>query len=173
MATSDKSNRKEPGAMDHDELTMDRQDQPEEEPQVSASPENQRLESRNETAGIIRNDDFNRAFDLLENSRESVFITGQAGSGKSTLLRFFRENTKKNVVVLAPTGLAAINVGGQTIHSFFKFPPAFINESSVKDLDDPAFFRKIDTVVIDEISMVRADLISGIDRSLQINRRHS
>lgn len=58
------------------------------------------------------------AYDLLENTRENIFLTGRAGTGKSTLLRYFIENTKKNVVVLAPTGVAAINIGGQTIHSF-------------------------------------------------------
>src|SRR5262249_49745239 len=116
--------------------------------------------------GIIRNADFERAFNLLEDTSESVFITGQAGSGKSTLLRLFREKTKKNVVVLAPTGLAAINVEGQTIHSFFHFPPTFIDPSEIHRVGDTSLAKKIDTLIIDEVSMVRADLMGGIDRYL-------
>src|SRR5262245_43725773 len=90
---------------------------------LQRSPGCERPQTLNDGDGIIRNADFDEAFNLLEFSSESVFITGQAGSGKSTLLRFLRENTKKNVVVLAPTGLAAVNIGGQTIHSFFRFAP--------------------------------------------------
>ena len=68
------------------------------------------------------NPDFARALDLLENTGKNLFITGRAGTGKSTLLEYFRDNTGKNVAVLAPTGVAALNVKGQTIHSFFYFP---------------------------------------------------
>ena len=67
------------------------------------------------------NDRFAVGFDRLENTTENIFITGQAGTGKSTLLQYFREHTTKNIVVLAPTGVAAVNVSGQTIHSFFTF----------------------------------------------------
>ena len=69
------------------------------------------------------NEEFVRACNLMEEGDKSVFITGRAGTGKSTLLRYFCENTKKNIVVLAPTGIAAINAGGQTIHSFFNIRP--------------------------------------------------
>jgi len=69
------------------------------------------------------NKEFRRALDLLQDTSKNVFITGKAGTGKSTLLEYFRRNTKKKVVVLAPTGVAALNVRGQTIHSFFKFKP--------------------------------------------------
>ena len=66
---------------------------------------------------------FEEAFKLLESSRKNIFITGKAGTGKSTLLNYFRNKSVKNVVVLAPTGVAAVNVRGQTIHSFFGFKP--------------------------------------------------
>ena len=66
--------------------------------------------------------EFSNTLDILENSNDSIFITGRAGTGKSTLLREFTKSTKKNYVVIAPTGIAALNVGGQTIHSFFKIP---------------------------------------------------
>ena len=69
------------------------------------------------------NNQFKKALDILENTNKSVFITGKAGTGKSTLLEYFRSITKKKVVVLAPTGVAALNVKGQTIHSFFNFKP--------------------------------------------------
>jgi len=72
---------------------------------------------------IDLNDQFKHALDLMENTSKSVFITGRAGTGKSTLLSYFRHTTRKKVVVLAPTGVAALNVQGQTIHSFFRFKP--------------------------------------------------
>ncbi|MCP4650778.1 MAG: AAA family ATPase [PVC group bacterium] len=116
------------------------------------------------------NKDFEEAFDLIENSNECVFVTGKAGTGKSTFLRYLKKNTGKNAVVLAPTGLAAINVRGQTIHSFFKFPPKFIDKQDIKKLRRKKLFKKIEMVIIDEISMVRADLMDGIDHALRLNR---
>ena len=78
------------------------------------------------------NDEFRSAFDLMENTKECLFITGKAGTGKSTLLKYFKANTGKNIIVLAPTGVAAINIGGQTIHSFFRLPPRIIQKDTVK-----------------------------------------
>jgi len=121
-------------------------------------------------SGIEINDDFKLALSLIEDHGESIYITGKAGTGKSTLLKYFRSTTKKNIVVLAPTGLAAINVDGQTIHSFFKFPPKLIEPNKVRPLRDKEVVRKIDTMIIDEVSMVRADLMDGIDLSLRLNR---
>lgn len=72
---------------------------------------------------IELNSEFKKALDLMENSDRHVFITGKAGTGKSTLLEYFKNTTKKNAVFLAPTGVAAIRIGGQTIHSFFGFKP--------------------------------------------------
>src|SRR3990167_4006657 len=106
---------------------------------------------------IELNDQFQKALDLMEKTNKNVFITGRAGTGKSTLLTYFRTHTKKKVVVLAPTGVAALNVRGQTIHSFFRFKPS-ITLQGVKRLykkgDPKNLYQKIDTIVIDEISMV-------------------
>lgn len=110
------------------------------------------------------NPSFARALELIEGHR-SVFITGRAGTGKSTLLTHWREHTKKKLAVLAPTGVAAVNVRGQTIHSFFGFKPD-ITESKVRRLKPPEdldLYKKLETVVIDEISMVRADLLDCVD----------
>ncbi|MEI8349897.1 MAG: PIF1 family DEAD/DEAH box helicase [Candidatus Omnitrophota bacterium] len=116
------------------------------------------------------NVEFLCAFNLLENTRDSVFVSGKAGTGKSTLLKYFRKNTSKNVVVLAPTGVAAINVGGQTIHSFFNFPPRLIQKDTIRRRRNSKLIKKLDMVIIDEVSMVRADLMDGIDYALRINR---
>lgn len=82
----------------------------------------------------------------------------------------FRNTTKKTVVVLAPTGIAALNVKGQTIHSFFRFPPKLINPGDIRRLRNARMYRKLDAVIIDEVSMVRADLIDNIDIFLRVNR---
>jgi ATP-dependent exoDNAse (exonuclease V) alpha subunit len=116
------------------------------------------------------NPEFQKVLDLIEHTDEHVFITGRAGTGKSTLLRYLKDKTKKNAVVLAPTGVAAINVKGQTIHSFFKLPPKFIDKRAVHKLRNRKIFKKIEMVIIDEISMVRADLMDGIDHALRLNR---
>lgn len=113
---------------------------------------------------------------FLEETDQHVFITGRAGTGKSTLLAYFRENTKKNIVVLAPTGVAALNIKGQTIHSFFKFKPD-ITLQSVKPVykkdDEKNIYKKIDMIIIDEVSMVRSDLLDCVEKSLRINRGNS
>ncbi len=83
-------------------------------------------------SNIEINSDFENAFSLLENTSDCIFITGKAGTGKSTLLRYFVANTKKQVVVLAFTGTAALNIGGETIHSFFKFPPRPMTDDDIK-----------------------------------------
>ena len=109
------------------------------------------------------------AFRLMEDTDETMYITGKAGSGKSYLLRYFVENTAKSVVVVAPTGIAALNVGGQTIHSFFQF------DFSVQGIDpEPPMSTKmkmilklLDVLVIDEVSMVRVDYMDAMDRKLR------
>ncbi|MBP2437006.1 ATP-dependent DNA helicase [Microbacterium amylolyticum] len=107
-------------------------------------------------------------FRLIEDTREHVFVTGRAGTGKSTLLRHLLRKTSKQIAVCAPTGVAALNVEGQTIHSLFKLPIGLIADG---DIDQNSATRKIlgaiDTLVIDEISMVNADLMDAIDRSLR------
>lgn len=107
----------------------------------------------------------------LENTNDNLFITGRAGTGKSTLLGYFRSTTKKNVVVVAPTGVAALNVKGQTIHGFFKFKIG-MTVQDVKKITaeiDQKMYQKIDMLIIDEISMVRADMFDCIDRFLRLN----
>ncbi len=110
------------------------------------------------------NEEFKRAYELMEHSKKHVFITGKAGTGKSTLLKYFKENSQKRFVVLAPTGVAAVNIGGQTIHSFFNFKPDITpyNASKIK-VRDSAIYKELDLIIIDEISMVRADLLDAID----------
>ena len=100
----------------------------------------------------------------------NVFLTGRAGTGKTTLLRAFLEEAGEKAVVLAPTGIAAINAGGQTIHSFFKFPPRLLDQGDVKRLRNGRLIKKLNTIIIDEISMVRADMLDAIDKSLKLNR---
>jgi hypothetical protein len=103
-------------------------------------------------------------FEKLEKTTSHIFVTGKAGTGKSLLLQYFRQNTSKRNAVVAPTGVAALNVEGQTIHSFFKIAPAFVPKSNIPlDSKTAELLRNIDTLVIDEISMVRADLMDGID----------
>lgn len=115
------------------------------------------------------NPDFQRALDALENTNKHVFITGRAGTGKSTLLRHFRTISQKKMVVLAPTGLAAIQVRGQTIHSFFKLPPHPISRDHIHRLKDRRIYEELELIVIDEISMVRADVLDAIDYFMRIN----
>ncbi|MCX7667327.1 MAG: AAA family ATPase [Atribacterota bacterium] len=117
---------------------------------------------------IELNPEFSKALEIMEKTDRSVFITGRAGTGKSTLLRYFRENTEKNIAVLAPTGVAAINVQGQTIHSFFRFRPDVTPDTvgAVRSFDKN-LYRSLDTIVIDEVSMVRADLLDCVDMFLR------
>ncbi len=123
-------------------------------------------------ATIEINDQFRHALEIMEDTNKNIFITGRAGTGKSTLLEYFRNSTEKNVVVLAPTGVAALNVKGQTIHSFFRFKPN-VTPERVKRLrsskDSESVYHKLDIIVIDEISMVRADLLDCVDRFLRLN----
>ncbi len=121
---------------------------------------------------IDLNEQFKTALDILENTHKNIFITGRAGTGKSTLLDFFLRNTHKKAAVLAPTGVAALNIKGQTIHSFFKFKPN-ISLNLIKKLrateEEGTLYQKLEMLVIDEISMVRADLLDCVDRFLRLN----
>jgi ATP-dependent exoDNAse (exonuclease V) alpha subunit len=123
------------------------------------------------TIDVDINDDFKVALDLIE-KQNNLFITGNAGTGKSTFLKYFRESTDKNIAVLAPTGKAAINCGGQTIHSFFQFAPVLLTEDKIHKHRNPGKFKELDILVIDEVSMVRADLMDAIDTSLRLNRNN-
>ncbi len=109
----------------------------------------------------------------METTGRHIFITGKAGTGKSTLLAYFRNTTRKKVAVLAPTGVAALNVLGQTIHSFCRFKPD-ITLDKVKKVSErgAALYKNLDAVIIDEISMVRADLLDCVEKFLRLNGPH-
>lgn len=114
-----------------------------------------------------------RVMDIIDSTREHVFVTGRAGTGKSTLLQEFVRGTRKALVIAAPTGVAALAVGGQTIHSLFRIPVGLVTpQTKFYPLTDEArtLMRKIDTLVIDEVSMVRCDLLDAIDRRLRAVR---
>ena len=128
----------------------------------------------------LDNLEFQNAWNLIRNTRRSVFLTGKAGTGKSTFLKYICAKTSKEHVVLAPTGIAAVNVGGQTLHSFFKIPfkpllpddPDFSPRRLRKTLRYSAqkvkLIKKLELIIIDEISMVRCDIIDFIDKVLRI-----
>ncbi|MGV8876990.1 MAG: ATP-dependent DNA helicase [Rhodoglobus sp.] len=111
-------------------------------------------------------------FAAIETTSDNLFVTGRAGTGKSTLLNHLAHNTSKQIVICAPTGVAALNVGGQTIHSLFRLPIGVIADH---ELEQSAPLRKllntIETLVIDEVSMVNSDLLDAIDRSLRQARQ--
>lgn len=125
---------------------------------------------------------FQDALNLIQYTRQSVFLTGKAGTGKSTFLRYVCANTKKKHVVLAPTGIAAINAGGSTMHSFFKLPfyPLLpddpnlgLQKGRIHDFfkytkQHRKLLEQVELIIIDEISMVRADIIDAIDRILRV-----
>ncbi len=121
--------------------------------------------------GIEINLQFAEALRLMEETGNNIFITGRAGTGKSTLLEYFRSITRKKIVVLAPTGVAAVNISGQTIHSFFGFRPDVTVDKVKKGAKKKAspIYKNIDSIVIDEISMVRSDLLDCVDQFLRIN----
>lgn len=125
---------------------------------------------------LVLSEDFKYALDLIEKTKTSLFLTGKAGTGKSTLLSLFKTTTRKKMAILAPTGVAALNVQGQTIHSFFGFPPRIITpkeagqKTTRKDL--LRLYKNLDVLIIDEISMVRADILDGIDIFLRRNREN-
>lgn len=123
---------------------------------------------------IDLNVQFVEALKIMNADSPFVFITGRAGTGKSTLLRYFRKQTQKRCVILAPTGVAALNVDGETIHSFFGFAPGVdIREAKRKaGFADADLYRAIDIMVIDEISMVRADVLDCMDVFLRRVRKN-
>jgi ATP-dependent DNA helicase PIF1 len=124
---------------------------------------------------FVLDQELEAAWNVMEHTSDTVFLTGRAGTGKSTLLNYFRKTTSKKYVVLAPTGLAALQVGGNTIHSFFGFP---LRTMVKNDPDIRAWgkgharlriLKKMDVLIIDEVSMVRADVMDAIDQALRIN----
>lgn len=138
------------------------------------------------------NIEFNNAAEFVNHTNKIVYLTGKAGTGKTTFLKYLREITLKNTVILAPTGVAAINAGGQTIHSFFQIKPSVYlpNDKRLRtraDIDDAdkstiydhfkyfkerlEVIRGLELLVVDEISMVRCDLLDVVDRLLRVFRQ--
>jgi len=121
-------------------------------------------------AGVTPTAEYEAALAYLREPGGHLFITGRAGSGKSTLLRCIRDLIPDDIVVLAPTGLAGVNVGGQTIHSFFGLPPRLIKPDDIRRSRNGQVMRRLKFLIIDEVSMVRSDLMWAMDMSLRINR---
>jgi len=117
------------------------------------------------------NDIYAPVLRVLEEERANIYLTGRAGTGKTTLLKRFVARHPDTTAVLAPTGIAAVHAGGQTLHSFFRFPPRLIEPSDVKKLRHAKALRAIETLVIDEASMLRSDMMTAIDHSLRLNRQ--
>ena len=116
---------------------------------------------------IVLSNEQKRIFDLMENTKQNLFITGKAGSGKSYLLNYFRTFTKKNALYTAPTGMAALNIDGVTLHSAFGFDN-LKDEHYIKISENQTWLlKKLDTLVIDEVSMVRVDMFEQIDKILK------
>lgn len=132
----------------------------------------------------LDNPELQQALQIIQYTRRSLFLTGKAGTGKSTFLRHICANTKKKHVILAPTGIAAINAGGSTLHSFFKLPfhPLLPDDErySIRNMrstlkytsEKRKIIREVELIVIDEISMVRADIIDFIDKVLRVYSRN-
>ena len=132
----------------------------------------------------LDNKEWQDALQIINYTRRSLFLTGKAGTGKSTFLRYVAGHTKKKHVILAPTGIAAINAGGSTLHSFFRLPfhPLLPNDSRydrrhIKETlkytgAQRKLIREVELIIIDEISMVRADIIDFIDKLLRIYTRN-
>ena len=112
------------------------------------------------------------AFDAVAQGRQIIFVTGGAGTGKSTFIRELQARFEtKNTVVLAPTGIAALTAGGQTIHSFCRLPLRPVLPEDIRDAEDRELIEAIELMIIDEISMVRADMLDGVDMFLRRNRK--
>ena len=132
----------------------------------------------------LDNKEWQDALQIINYTRRSLFLTGKAGTGKSTFLRYVADHTKKKHVILAPTGIAAINAGGSTLHSFFRLPfhPLLPNDScySWRHIKETLKYtgaqrkliREVELIIIDEISMVRADIIDFIDKILRVYTRN-
>ena len=111
-------------------------------------------------------------FDAIETTQDHIFVTGRAGTGKSTLLNHLSWHTSKQVVICAPTGVAALNVGGQTVHSLFRLPIGVIADHQIEQSRElRKLLGTLDTIVIDEVSMVNADLLDAVDRSMRQARQ--
>lgn len=134
-----------------------------------SEPSRQADLNRDELAGVEVTPDYEKALALIDAKVPLVFVTGQAGTGKSTFIQFLRRAIPEGVALVAPTGVAALNVGGVTIHSFFRFPPRVLHPDDIKRLTDNRLYKRINMLIVDEVSMVRADVIDAMDRFLRVN----
>lgn len=114
--------------------------------------------------------EYRQILDWLNAKAPLVFVTGKAGTGKTTFIQFLKENYQGNTVVVAPTGVAALNVGGATIHSFFRLPPRIVTDDDIHLVRDRKLYRNLQLLILDEISMVRAEVVDAIDQFLKLNR---
>ena len=132
----------------------------------------------------LNNQELQQALQIIQFTHRSLFLTGKAGTGKSTFLRYIASHTRKKHIILAPTGIAAINAGGSTLHSFFKLPfhpllpndtqyaPRNIRKTLKYNSEKIKIIRELELIIIDEISMVRADIIDFIDKVLRVYSRN-
>jgi len=125
----------------------------------------------NPLEGITITEEYLEVKEMLETGCQIVFVSGKAGTGKSTLIHYLRHTYKNNIVVVAPTGVAALNVNGVTLNSYFQLPPRIISDSDIKEVKDRRLYTRLDLLIVDEISMVRADMIDAMDAFLRLNGR--
>src|ERR1035438_5792148 len=125
-------------------------------------PNRPRLSQPDPMNGIEITEEYRAVANLLDAGAPIVFVSGKAGSGKSTLIQYIRHVTQKNTVVVAPTGIAALNAQGVTIHSYFRLPPRVITPDDIEAVRDRSLYSKLDLLIVDEVSMVRADVMDGM-----------
>ncbi len=118
-------------------------------------------------------DEYRQILEWLNAAAPIVFVSGKAGTGKTTFIKYLRSVYEQNLVVVAPTGVAALNIQGATIHSFFRFPPRIMTDADIEMARDRKLYTKMSLLIIDEASMVRADIIDAIDKFLRKNRENS
>lgn len=124
-------------------------------------------------SGIEVTDEYEAVVEAIDSGVPVILVVGKAGTGKSTLIQYIRQRLSRNLVVVAPTGVAALNARGSTIHSFFRFPPRPIDLESVEVVRNRILYEKLDLLVVDEVSMVRADLLDAMERFLRLNAKDS
>ena len=121
--------------------------------------------------GVEITPEYRAGIRLLHEGEPVVLVCGKAGTGKTTFIQYVQEElSRKNIVVVAPTGVAALNSGGTTIHSFFRFPPKLLTSEDIARVNLP-IYKAMDLLIVDEVSMVRADMMDAMDLFLRMNRQ--
>jgi len=158
----------------------EKQKQAAEKQKHAAETQQKEMAQTGEQTIDLDNQELQQALQIIQFTRRSLFLTGKAGTGKSTFLRYIAAHTRKKHIILAPTGIAAINAGGSTLHSFFKLPfhpllpndtqysPRNIRKTLKYNSEKIKIIRELELIIIDEISMVRADIIDFIDKVLRV-----